>query len=123
MREARLWFWHIITAVVILFLLGAHMGIMHMGNSLQALGIGSAHPTSSEEVFRRSQQFLFMITYIALLGTALFHGLYGLRSILFELSLSKTLEKAIGRLVAVAGIALFLYGSYVAVQLFQMKGV
>jgi succinate dehydrogenase hydrophobic anchor subunit len=123
MREARLWFWHIITAVVILFLLGSHMGIMHMGSILHALGLGSEHPTNSADVFHRSQQMLFMVTYIALLGTALFHGLYGLRSILCELSLSKTLEKAIGSLFTVAGIALFLYGSYVAVQLFKMKGV
>ena len=123
MREARLWFWHIITAVVILFLLGSHMGIMHMASILNALGLGSEHPTSAADVFHRSQQMLFMITYIALLGTALFHGLYGLRSILCELSLSKTIEKAIGSLFTVAGIALFLYGSYVAVQLFKMKGV
>jgi succinate dehydrogenase hydrophobic anchor subunit len=123
MREARLWFWHIITAVVILFLLGSHMGIMHMSAILNALGFGSEHPTSSTEVFARSQQMLFMITYIALLGTALFHGLYGLRSILCELSLPKTMEKLFGSLLTVAGIALFFYGSYVAVQLFKMKGV
>jgi succinate dehydrogenase / fumarate reductase membrane anchor subunit len=123
MREAKLWFWHIITAVFILFLLGSHMGIMHMGAILSALGLGSDTPTSSDQVFGRSQQMLFMVTYIVLLGTALFHGLYGLRSILCELSLSKTLEKLIGSLFTVAGIALFLYGSYVAVQLFKMKGV
>lgn len=123
MRETKLWFWHIITAVVILFLLGSHMGIMHFSAILHALGLGSEHPTNSADVFHRSQQMLFMITYIALLGTALFHGLYGLRSILCELSLSKKLEKAIGSLFTVAGIALFLYGSYVAVQLFKMKGV
>lgn len=123
MREAKLWFWHIITAVFILFLLGSHMGIMHMGAILSALGLGSDNPTSAENVFARSQQMLFMVTYIVLLGTALFHGLYGLRSILCELSLSKTLEKLIGSLFTVAGIALFLYGTYVAVQLFKMKGV
>ena len=64
-----------------------------------------------------------MIIYILLLGTGLFHGLYGLRSLFFELSLSKSLEKTIGGVLAVAGIALFLYGSYVAVALFQTSGV
>ena len=34
-----------------------------------------------------------MITYILLLGAALYHGLYGLRTILFELTLSRALEK------------------------------
>ena len=124
MRESKLWFLHIISAVVILFLLGSHMGIMHMGSILHSLGLDfSEHPTSADEVFQRSQQVLFMIVYIVLLGTALFHGLYGLRSIIYELSLPKSLEKLVGRLLCVAGIALFFYGSYVAVQLVQTKGV
>ena len=123
MRESKLWSWHILTAVIILVLLGLHMGIMHLGAIGHALGIGSGDPTHSDEVFRRSQQLFFMITYILLLGAALFHGLYGLRSMFFELSLSKTAEKLIGGLCAVAGFALFIYGSYVAVAVFQLKGV
>jgi succinate dehydrogenase / fumarate reductase membrane anchor subunit len=123
MRESKLWFWHILTAVIILVLLGLHMGIMHLSAILNALGIGSDDPTKSAEVFHRSQQLFFMITYILLLGAALFHGLYGLRSMLFELSLSKTLEKFIGGLCAVAGFVLFIYGSYVAVAVYQLKGV
>ncbi len=123
MRESKLWFWHILSAVVILVLLGIHMGIMHMGEIWGALGIGSGDPVNSAEVFQRSGQFIFMITYIALLGAGLFHGLYGLRSMLFELSLSRAFEKTIGGICAVAGVALFIYGSYVAVAVFQMKGV
>ena len=87
------------------------------------MGIGSAEPTRSAEVFHRSQQLFFMVTYILLLGAALFHGLYGLRSMLFELSLSKSIQKAIGGLCAVAGVVLFIYGSYAAIAVFQMKGV
>jgi succinate dehydrogenase hydrophobic anchor subunit len=123
MRESKLWSWHILTGVIILVLLGIHMGIMHLGVILNALGIGSGEPTKSAEVFHRSETFIFMITYIVLLGAALFHGLYGLRSMLFELSLSKTLEKTIGGLRAVAGIGLFLYGSYVAVKVYQLMWV
>ena len=120
MRESKLWFLHIITAIIILVLLGSHMGIMHMGSILNSLGFNfSDHPTNSGEVFQRSRQVLFMFVYIALLGTALFHGLYGLRSIFYELSLPKVIEKTVGRVLCVAGIALFLYGSYVAVQLVQ----
>jgi succinate dehydrogenase / fumarate reductase membrane anchor subunit len=123
MRESKLWFWHILSSVIILVLLGVHMGIMHLGEILSAIGIGSGDAVASEAVFHRSQQFLFMVTYILLLGAALFHGLYGLRSMLFELSLSKASEKAIGGLCAVAGVGLFIYGSYAAVQVFQLKGV
>jgi succinate dehydrogenase hydrophobic anchor subunit len=123
MRESKLWSWHILTAVIILVLLGMHMGIMHLGAILNVFGIGSGEPVKSGEVFHRSQQLLFMIIYILLLGAALFHGLYGLRSMLFELSLSKKTEKAIGGLCAVVGFALFVYGSYAAIAVYQMKGV
>jgi succinate dehydrogenase hydrophobic anchor subunit len=123
MRESKLWSWHILTAVIILVLLGLHMGIMHLSEILSALGLGSENPLNSADVFRRSQELGFMVTYILLLGSALFHGLYGLRSMLFELSLSRATEKLIGGLCAIAGFGLFIYGSYVAVVVFQMKGV
>jgi succinate dehydrogenase hydrophobic anchor subunit len=123
MRESRLWFWHILSAVVILVLLGVHMGTMHLSELLHMAGIGSGDPVDSSQVFERSRQAVYMVTYILLLGTGLFHGLYGLRSMFFELSLSKALEKTIGGVLAVAGVALFLYGSYVAVVVFQTNGV
>ena len=124
MSESKLWFLHIITAMVILVLLSSHMGIMHMGSILSNLGFNfSSDPTSVKEVFRRSEQVLFMVVYIILLGTALFHGLYGLRGIIYELSLPKSVEKTIGGLLGVVGVLLFLYGSYVAVHLVQAKGV
>ena len=123
MRESRLWFWHILSAVVILVLLGVHMGTMHLSEILHRMGFGTGDPIDSSQVFDRSRQAVYMVTYILLLGTGLFHGLYGLRSIFFELSLSKSVEKTIGGILAVAGIALFIYGSYVAVALFQTSGV
>jgi succinate dehydrogenase hydrophobic anchor subunit len=123
LRESKLWFWHVLTAVIILVLLGVHMGTMHLGAVTKIFGAGSGDPVKSPEVFHRSQQTVYLISYIALLGAALFHGLYGLRSMLFELSLSKIMEKAISGICAFGGIALFIYGSYVAVIVFQMKEV
>jgi succinate dehydrogenase hydrophobic anchor subunit len=123
MRESKLWFWHVLSAAIILVLLGVHMGTMHLGAITSTFGIGSSDPVKSADVFHRSRQFAYMVGYLALLGAALFHGLYGLRSMLFELSLSKIMEKAIGGICAVAGIVLFVYGSYVAIVLFQMKEV
>jgi succinate dehydrogenase / fumarate reductase membrane anchor subunit len=120
-RESKYWFWHILSAIIILVLLGVHMGTMHMGTLLNSIGIGSGDPVKSAEVFHRSQQLIYMVTYILLLGAALFHGLYGLRSMLFELSLSKGMERAIGGVCTVAGVVLFIYGSYVAVKVYQMK--
>jgi succinate dehydrogenase hydrophobic anchor subunit len=122
-RESKLWFWHILSAIVILILLGVHMGTMHLSALLNMAGIGPQDPVQAASVFHRSQQLIYMVTYILLLGAALFHGLYGLRSMLFELSLPKGMEKAIGGVCAVAGIILFFYGSYVAIAVFQMRGV
>ena len=123
MRESRLWFWHILSSVVILILLGIHMGTMHLSEILEMMGFGSGEPVDASLVFERSRQAIYMVAYILLLGVGLFHGLYGLRSIFFELSLPRRAEKTIGGLLAVAGIALFIYGSYVAVALFQTRGV
>jgi succinate dehydrogenase hydrophobic anchor subunit len=118
MRECKLWFWHIVAAGVILVFLGLHMLIMHMGAILAFLGAGSGEPTSARGVFERSRQAFFMVTYIVLLGAALYHGLYGLRTMLFELSPSHGIQKAINRIFTTAGVALFGYGSYVAVFVF-----
>ena len=123
MRESKLWFWHIVSAVIILILLGVHMCTMHLAALLSSAGIGSSNPLRAAQVFHRSQEMIFMISYIVLLGAALFHGLYGLRSMLLELSFSRVIEKAIGGLCAVVGIGLFLYGSYVAVLVSRMGGV
>ena len=124
MRESKLWFWHIIAGVVILVFLGLHMFIMHLGVILGALGLAVAkEPTAAAVVFERSRQAFFMLTYIVLLGAALYHGLYGLRTMLFELSISKGMQKTINRVFATAGLALFVYGSYAAVVLFTMKEV
>jgi succinate dehydrogenase hydrophobic anchor subunit len=118
MRESKLWFWHIIAAGAILVFLGLHMLIMHMGAILAFFGAGSPEPTAAKAVFERSRQAFFMITYIVLLGAALYHGLYGLRTMLFELSPSRGIQKAINRLFTTAGLALFAYGSYAAVFVF-----
>jgi succinate dehydrogenase hydrophobic anchor subunit len=122
MRESKLWSWHILSGAAILVLLGIHMGVMHLSAVAKALGIGAGDPLRSAEVFRRSRQSFYLITYILLLGSALFHGLYGLRSMLYELSFFRKLEKIIGGICALTGVALFIYGSYVAVRVFQMKG-
>ena len=55
------------------------------------------------------------MTYILLLGTALYHGLYGLRTILFELTLKPAAEKAVSVVLLVAGLGLFGLGTWAAI--------
>jgi succinate dehydrogenase hydrophobic anchor subunit len=122
MRESTLWFWHLIAGAVILALLGLHMAIMHLDNILIALGLQSADPIEAAVVFARSKQAFFMITYIVLLGAALYHGLYGLRTMLFELCSSKIWQKLLTWIFILGGLALFVYGAYVAIYLYNLKG-
>jgi succinate dehydrogenase hydrophobic anchor subunit len=123
MRESSLWFWHIFAGLVILVLLGIHMFIMHLDAILAALGAPLKNPIDATSVFERSRQAVFMITYILLLGAALYHGLYGLKNILFELTLPKALEKVTAWLLTIAGVLLFAYGTYVAVFVFMTKEI
>lgn len=116
MNGAKYWTWHMAAGVVILFLLGLHMAIMHVGVA------GSAFSTNVHEeaiskvnsLFRDGQLF-FTVTYILLLAVALYHGLYGLRTILFELTLPSAVEKFITLVLLVIGIGMFGLGTWAAV--------
>ncbi len=121
MRESTLWFGQLLAGAVILILLALHMFIMHLDALMVLLGLSHRDPIDQEIVFARSQQIFFMITYILLLGAALYHGLYGLRTILFELTLSRALERAVSLILTVSGLALFAYGAYAAVVIYLMK--
>ncbi|HPI74214.1 MAG TPA: hypothetical protein PK843_03105 [bacterium] len=123
MRESTLWFWHLLAGAVILILLALHMTIMHLDDLMGLLGLSHGDPIDQKIVFARSQQVFFMITYILLLGAALYHGLYGLRTILFELTLSRTLERTVNIILTVSGLALFVYGAYAAAVIYLMKEV
>ena len=115
MRHSRLWTWHIIAGIIILTLLGLHMLIMH----LEALTPKALNPAGGEavdwaNVVARGKMAFFTVNYIVLLGAALFHGLYGLRNILFELGPGAGMKKALNLLLAAGGVALFVFGTWAA---------
>ncbi len=116
MKGTKYWTWHMTAGVVILFLLGLHMLIMHVGVTGAAFS-ANAHEEAISKVnsqFRDGQLF-FTITYVLLLAVALYHGLYGLRTILFELTLRPAVEKSITVVLVVIGIGLFSLGTWAAV--------
>jgi succinate dehydrogenase hydrophobic anchor subunit len=57
----------------------------------------------------------FLVIYIALLGVALYHGLYGLRNILYELDPSPGFKRFMGVAILVVGIALMAVGTWAAI--------
>ena len=121
MKESGKWTLHIAAGVVILVLLGLHMLIMHMQTLLGWLGLGTEQVTSFEAVAHRGKQAFFMITYIVLLGAALYHGLYGLRNILLELIPGRGAQKGFGVLLTLVGLCFFALGTYAAIAAFNLE--
>ena len=118
MRESTFGRWHMLAGAVVFSLLGLHMVIMHLDDILLAIGVGHGKAIDATIVCERSQQAFFMLTYIILLGAALYHGLYGMRNILFELTLKKGWETIINWIFIVVGLGLFIYGTYAAIFVF-----
>jgi len=115
MRETKYWTWHMAAGVVILFLLGLHMLTMHLGGITQLFAPHGGEAISKENSLFRDGTLFFTVTYILLLGVALYHGLYGLRTILFELTLKPAVEKAISVFLLGVGLGLFGLGTWAAV--------
>ena len=117
MRDQKLWTWHLAAGVVILFFLGMHMTVMHLNTVvvLKWLNPAGGHPIDWQNVVARARSGFFMVTYVVLLGAALFHGLYGLRNILFELDPARWLKRAISGLLLGGGLGLFVIGTWAAI--------
>ena len=114
MRDRTLWTWHIGAGVVVLVLLGLHMAIMHLNNTLGIFGTAGTVPTDWVSVAARARSLFFTVTYMLLLGAALYHGFYGLRNILLELNPGATLRRTINVGLSLLGLALFAFGTWVA---------
>jgi succinate dehydrogenase / fumarate reductase membrane anchor subunit len=114
MKESTLWLLHIIAALVLVIAIPIHMH--NFSTLLRLLGApGYELALSWEFVSSRARDIFYTVTYIALLGAATYHGMYGVRSIIYELTLSKSLERISSILCFLAGAGLFVFGTYVAI--------
>jgi len=121
MKDQGLWTWHVAAGVVILVFLGMHMGIMHLEAVLGLPGSpAGGHPIAWANVVARAKSAFFAVTYVLLLGAALFHGLYGARNILFELGPPPALKRAANGVFLVAGLGLFVLGTWAAWATFAL---
>jgi succinate dehydrogenase/fumarate reductase cytochrome b subunit len=114
MRDRTLWTWHLFAGVVILVFLGLHMTIMHLDGTIRIFNPDPGEPIDWANVAARMQSLFFAVTYVVLLGAALYHGLYGLRNILLELNPGAGLRRVINAGLSLAGLALFVFGAWVA---------
>jgi succinate dehydrogenase / fumarate reductase membrane anchor subunit len=119
MKNSITWSWHLLAGVALVFLLGTHMFIMHLDDVFKFAGGDAAKAVSFAAVFERGKQVSFMVSYVLLLAAALYHGLYGLRTVLFELALAPRIEKMITTLFVVIGMALFVYGAVATVMAYR----
>jgi succinate dehydrogenase/fumarate reductase cytochrome b subunit len=116
MGETKLWTWHLIAGVVILVLLGLHMLTMHVGELTGLFVVNRAvEPSAPINSMARDSQLSFCVGYILLLGVALYHGLYGLRNILLELTLPQGAEKVLTAFLVIIGLGLFSLGTWAAI--------
>ncbi len=114
MKDSTRWMLHILTGLALVFLLGMHMGIMHLGG---LMGFLYQPPAGAEAidwtaVAARGKDTATFVLYILFLLFALFHGLYGLWNILIEALARHKLEKTLGWLLTLVGAGLFAYGAY-----------
>ena len=122
MRETPFWTWHLIAGIVILVFLGLHMLIVHLGGTVGFMNPEGHESVDWGNVMHRAQFPFFMATYIVLLGSALYHGLYGTRIVLFELDLKPALRQCVTIALWAIGLVLFGLGA-VANILIHMKGI
>lgn len=116
MRETKLWTWHLIAGVAVLLLLGLHMVTMHLGGLTGLFVADPAHPAvAPPNSMARDGRLLFVVGYILLLGAGLYHGLFGLRNILLELSPGPGLERVVRIGLLIVGLGLFGLGTWAAV--------
>jgi len=114
MGETKYWTWHMAAGVLILFLLGLHMLIMHT-SLLTVFSPYSSDTDIVKNTLLRDSKLFFTVTYVVLLGLALYHGLYGLRTMLFELTPKPATEKAITLVLVIVGFGLFGLGTWAAI--------
>jgi succinate dehydrogenase hydrophobic anchor subunit len=108
MKESTLWFMFLMAGILILVTLTIHMGVMHLDAIL-----GLDNVLSYESTVARGRDIFFAAVYTVLLGAALYHGLYGVRTIISELFSSRGLDKFVSWAFLLFGVFVFVYGFWV----------
>lgn len=122
MRESRYWGLHMTSAVVLFVLLGLHLVIMHLDGTLALIDPAWGKPLAWDAVLARARSAFFTASYVLMLAAALFHGFYGLRTTITELTGSAAVRRVTSIAVWTAGLALFGLGTYAIVVMHLRVG-
>ncbi|MFH1437232.1 MAG: hypothetical protein ABIJ56_16105 [Pseudomonadota bacterium] len=114
MKDSYRWLLLMITGAILLLLLSLHMGMMHLPGLVAFFyqPPAGAEPVDWAAVAARAGDVSSLVIYVVFLVVALYHGLYGLWNILIEAFAGKKLEKPLGWVLTIIGIALAAYGTY-----------
>lgn len=122
MREGIFWLMFLAAGAVMIILLGLHMGLMHLGGFLGLFGVDLENVRSFATVLERGKSTFYPAFYIIFLALALYHGLYGLRTIILELNIPSALERSVTAFLVLLGGAAFAYGTYTTVKFLALGG-
>ncbi len=114
MLRTRLHLLFLLSGIGTAIFLGIHMAVQHLNN---ILATGDPDPTSWLSMIGRATENGWVAVYIFLLAFGLYHGLYGLRGIILELTTSEKTERVINWIFIAGGIATFGWASYVPIIL------
>jgi len=98
-----------ISGLLIFILLGVHLVGMHLSS---LFGISYKDVISFASVKIRGHQIFYFLLYLFLLVALIYHGFYGLRTLILELGLKEKTEKFISVIVFVVGLLFLAYGAY-----------
>lgn len=111
MRETRFWTLSLASSGLVGILLVLHFALMHFAPLFYGQTVEQAR--SFSEMLARGRDILQMVVYILFLAFALYHGLYGLRGIMLELSVFRRWERSVTGGLLLLGVVFFAYGAYV----------
>ena len=114
-RRFKYWLLNVIAGLVVLLLGGMHLAIFHLDDVLAPLLGISTEPLAWAEVRARGTRVGQVAAYVLLLAAALFHGFYGLRTVLTEIWDGRRATVAIGIVCWVLGLSLFAVGTFGAI--------
>lgn len=106
-KGVQSWFLQRVTAVGLIIVLGVHLWVLHFAGEHAVLTVAG--------VAVRLQTLTYMVIDYSLLAFALYHGLYGLRSVLLDYTSGARVERGLTATLWAIGVAFFVYGAFALV--------
>lgn len=105
-KPQGVWAWILqrLSAVLLVVLLGTHIFVLHFvpeNMTINFLGVAA-----------RFKSLLYLIIDSGLLAVGLYHGLNGIRNVVFDFVLAEGTRRILNVLLFIIGLAFLIYGAY-----------